>query len=90
MKCHYVLFVWSNLVILQRNVIIHSVKTVATEWLFNSTCPMCRKEFYHISEEEKYEIEEINRLNEILRPKVYVYPRYKVIINAKPFRMGWI
>ena len=61
----------------------------ATEWLFShNTCPMCRKKFYDISEEELEEIEEINRQNEILRTRVYVFPRYKLVIGARISEWG--
>ena len=61
----------------------------ATEWLFtHNTCPMCRKEFYHISEEEIEEIEEINRQNELLRTRVYIFPKYKLVISVNLSEWG--
>ena len=55
----------------------------ATEWLLsNNSCPVCRKEFYPISEEELEEIELINRQNEITAsPIVRVNPLFTEIIT---------
>lgn len=48
----------------------------ASEWLLsNNSCPMCRKEFYHISDEELEEMELINHQNEITAsPIIRYYP----------------
>jgi hypothetical protein len=40
-----------------------------TNWLLQkNSCPMCRKEFYHVSKEELEEIELSNYENEIINP----------------------
>ena len=59
-------------------------KNCATEWLLtHNTCPMCRKEFYTISQEELDEIEFINYHNEMYSsPIVNIHPLYTEIIDV--------